>query len=351
MEHAELLHALVDARASDLHCKPGSEPVLRVGGELVRHGDVKLTANEVASLAQAILDEDTQAALLRSGSVVAAHSEPGVGRFRVSAFRQRGAISLVLHTVADEIHSLDDLGLPPVAAQLADLERGLVLVASPVGHGVTTTLGAMVNHVNTRRRCHILTVDDPIEVLHRDDRGFVSQLEVGADVPTIAAGVRAASRVDADVVSISEIAHRDTVDAALDAVARGRLVFAGIGGATVSDALHAVFELYSVDERAIMSEALARSIAGILAQQLLPSLDGVPVVAVESLVRTPKVQECIADPDRAGDLLHLLQEGHYHGMQTMDQALVGLVCDGKISADTALGAALDPEDMRIELVR
>lgn len=351
MEPRELLQTLVDAGASDLHCKPGAVPVMRVGGSLVRHQGPALTAAEVAGLAGAILDQDMQAALVESGCVVAAHSEPGVGRFRVSAFRQRGAISVVLHTVADEIPTLEELGLPPVAATLADQDRGLVLVASPVGHGLTTTLAALVDHVNQTRACHVLTVDEPIEVLHRDAKAFVSQLEVGADVPTLAHGIRAACRVDADVVSISDLGHRDAVDAALDAVARGRLVFAGIGAATVEGAIHAVLEQFAVEERSIVREALARSIAGILAQQLLTGVDGTPVAAIESLVRTAKVQECIADPNRSGDLRHLLEEGSYHGMQTMDEALLALIQNGQVPTETALAAAADPEELRIALVR
>lgn len=352
VDHRELLQKLVETRASDLHCKPGNVPVLRIAGALVRQEDLPvLSATDVATLAGAVLDQDMQAALVESGCVVAAHSEPGIGRFRISAFRQRGSISLVVHTVADDILTLDELGLPPVVATLAGGDRGLVLVASPVGNGLTTTLASMVDHVNRTRGCHVLTVDEPIEVLHPDETGFVSQLEVGADVPSIAHGIRSASRVDADVVSISDLAGRDAVDAALDAVARGRLVFAGIGAATVAGAIHAVLELYSVAERAIVREALARSLSGILAQQLLPSVKDQPVVAVEALVRTAKIQECIADPERISDLRHLLEEGSYNGMQTMDQALVGLVQGQKISIDVALAAAVDPEELRITLVR
>lgn len=351
MEHLELLRALVDADASDLHCKPGCAPAMRIGADLVRQDDEPLIAEDVAVVAQALLSEDAQSELIRTGSTIGAHSEPGVGRFRVAAYRQRGSVALVIHAVPDDVPKLEHLGLPAAAQSLASADRGLVLVASPVGNGLTTTLAALVDHVNSTRRRHIVTVEDPIEVLHTDGVGLVSQLEVGSDVATAADGIRAASRLDADVVVVTDIADRDTAAAVLDAVARGRLVIGAIGGQTVVGALHAFLELFTVDERDIVRAGLARSVAGVLAQRLLPTLDGSQVAAVESMIHTSKVAHCIADPARLHEMRALLEEGDYHGMQTMDQALVALVRGGRIDADTALAAAADPEDLRIELLR
>lgn len=351
MEHQELLRALVDEEASDLHCKPGSVPVLRIGGELVRHGDERLTVEAVAHIAQAVLGSDAQNELIRAGSTVGAHSEPGVGRFRVAAFRQRGSVALVVHAVARSVPKLERLGLPTSAAALATTDRGLVLVASPVGNGASTTLAALVDHVNSTRTRHVVTVEDPIEVLHADGVGMVSQLEVGGDVPSAAEGIRSASKLDADVVVVSDIADRDTAAAVLDAVARGRLVIGAIGGHSAVSAVQAFLELFTVEERDIVRSALARGIAGVLAQRLLPGLNGTQVAAVESLVHTSKVEHCLADPDRLDQLRGLLEEGDYHGMQTMDQALVALVRAGRIDADTALAVASDAEDLRIELLR
>lgn len=351
MEHQELLRALVDEEASDLHCKPGSIPVLRIGGELVRHGDEQLTVEAVAHIAQAVLGSDAQNELIRTGSTVGAHSEPGVGRFRVAAFRQRGSVALVVHAVARDVPQLDQLGLPTSAATLATTDRGLVLVASPVGNGASTTLAALVDHVNATRARHVVTVEDPIEVLHADRVGMVSQLDVGGDVPSAAEGIRSASKLDADVVVVSDIADRDTAAAVLDAVARGRLVIGAIGGHSAVSAVQSFLELFTVEEREIVRSALARGIAGVLAQRLLPALDGTQVAAVESLVHTSKVEHCLADPDRLDQLRGLLEEGDYHGMQTMDQALAALVRAGRIDADTALAVATDAEDLRIELLR
>lgn len=351
MEHQDLLRALVDEEGSDLHCKPGSVPVLRVGGDLVRHGEERLTVESVAAIAQAVLGTDAQNELIRTGSTLGAHSEPGVGRFRVAAYRQRGSVALVIHAVARDVPKLERLGLPSSAASLATAHRGLVLVASPVGNGASTTLAALVDHVNSTLKRHIVTVEDPIEVLHSDSVGMVSQLEVGGDVPTAAEGIRAASKLDADVVVVSDIADRATAAAVLDAVARGRLVIGAIGAHSAISAVQSFLELFTVAERDIMRSGLARGIAGVLAQRLLPAIDGSQVAAVESLVHTSKVEHCLAEPDRLDELLGLLEEGDYHGMQTMDQALAALVRSGRIETDTALAVAVDAEDLRIELLR
>ena len=351
MEPRELLGALVDAGASDMHCKPGSVLVMRKDGELVRHGDTTFTAEDIAAHVQSMLSSDQQSELIRTGSVVGAHSEPGVGRFRIAAYRQRNSVAMVVHRVADDVPKIGELGLPDAVATLAGTTRGLVLVASPVGNGATTTLAAMVDHLNSTQRRHVVSVEDPIELLHRDGTGIVSQFEVGADVASCGEGIRAASRVDADVIAVSEIADRESAAAVLDAVARGRSVLAGIAGYSVESAVHSFLELFTVDERDVARAAFSRSLAGIVAQRLLPTTDGGRTPAVELLVQTSKTEQCIAEPGRLDDLRVLLEEGQYHGMQTMDQDLVRLVRAGLVEADLALGLATDPEDMRIELLR
>lgn len=356
VDHTALLAALVERGASDLLCKAGSPPAFRIGGALVRDdvdpalGD-PLTAEEVAVLAQQLLTPEQQQALLRDGTVVAAHSSPGVGRFRIAVFRQRGSAAIVVHAVPDEIVPLDELGLPEAVTTLASGDRGLVLVASPVGNGATTTLAAMVDHVNRTRPCHVVTVDDPIEVLHRDQLGVVSQLEVPNDVAGLADGVRAASRFDADVVAVSDITDRDVAVAALDAVARGRLVLAVIGGNDVRAVVDGFLELFPFEERPNVRQTLARSLAGVVVQRLLPGVDSRRHPAVEVLVNTPKIQRVLADETRMDELLPLMAEGVFHGMQTMDQSLRDHVRAGRVAEGTALAAATDAEELRIELLR
>lgn len=356
VDHVALLRALVECGGSDLHCKAGSPPALRVGGELVREPDHPvlgpvLTAASVAVLAQALLTTDQQQTLLRDGSVVATHAVAGVGRFRVAVFRQRGSVAVVVHAVPQEVRPLEGLGLPASVTTLASAERGLVLVASPVGNGASTTLAAMVDHVNRTRACHVVTVEDPAEVLHRDQRSLISQLEVPTDVSDLAAGVRAASRLDADVVTISDIADRHVALAALDAVARGRLVLATIGGSTVRSVVDGFLELFTFEERPNVRQTLARSLAGVIVQRLLTGTDSRLLPVAEVLVNTPKIQEVLAEESRISELGALLADGVFHGMQTMDQSLRDQVRAGRIPEATALGAATDPEELRIELLR
>jgi len=355
VDHIALLRALVAHGGSDLHCKVGSPPALRIGGELVRVDDAglarPLTSEAVAVLAQAMLTADQQETLLRDGSVVTTHSEPGVGRFRVAVFRQRGSAAVVVHAVPHEVKRLEELGLPEAATVLASADRGLVLVASPVGNGATTTLAAMVDHVNRTRARHVITVEDPAEVLHQDARSLVSQLEVPTDVAGLAEGVRAASRLDADVVAVSDIAQRDVALAALDAVARGQLVLAVIGGDSVRTVVDSFLELFTFEERPNVRQTLARSLTGILAQRLLPATDHRLQVVAEILVNTPKIQAVLAEEARMAELGALLADGGFHGMQTMDQALRDLVRAGRIAESTALAAAIDAEELRIELLR
>jgi twitching motility protein PilT len=355
-DHVALLRTLVERGASDLHCKAGSTPAIRVAGELLRAPDDPVlgrpfTPESVALLAQALLTTDQQQTLLRDGSVVATHAAPGVGRFRVAVFRQRGSVAVVVHAVPQVVRALDELGLPGSVTTLASAERGLVLVASPVGNGATTTLAAMVDHVNRTRACHVVTVEDPAEVVHRDDRSLVSQLEVPTDVSGLAEGVRSASRLDADVVAVSDIADREVALAALDAVARGRLVLASIGGNTVRSVVDGFLGLFTFEERPNVRQTLARSLAGIIVQRLLTGTDARLLPVAEMLINTPKIQAVLAEEERMGELDALLADGVFHGMQTMDQSLRDQVRGGRISEAIALAAATDPEELRIELLR
>jgi twitching motility protein PilT len=356
VDHVALLRALLERGGSDLHCKPGSPPALRIGGALLREPDhpvlgQRLTAPAVAMLAQTLLTTDQQQVLLHDGSVVATHAIPEVGRFRVAVYRQRGSVAVVVHAVPQQVLRLEELGLPDSVSALASAERGLVLVASPVGNGATTTLAAMVDHVNRTRACHVVTVEDPAEVLHRDDRSLISQLEVPTDVVGLAEGVRAASRLDADVITISDVADRHVALAALDAVARGRLVLATIGGNTVRSVVDGFLELFTFEERPNVRQTLARSLGGVVVQRLLTGTDGRLLPAAEVLVATAKIQEALAEESRMGELGALLADGVFHGMQTLDQSLRDQVRAGRISEATALGAATDPEELRIELLR
>lgn len=350
-EHSALLRMLVERGGSDLHCKAGSAPAMRRSGVLERLEVEAFTAEGIARMAKAMLNEDQQKVLLRDGSVVVAHGEPGVGRFRVAVFRQRGSAAMVIRAVPHEITPLEQLGLPTAAESLAAMDQGLVLIASPVSNGATTTLSAMVDHVNRNRSVHIVTVDQPIEALHRDQQALVSQLDVGADVRSLAEGVRSASSIDADVVSVSDIPSRDVASACLDAVARGRLVFGIIGGDTVHSAVNGFLELFTFEERPIVRQTFSRALVGVLAQRLLPGTDGSRVPVAEAMFKTAKIETILADESRMAELPALLREGVFHGMQTMDQSIKDQIVAGRITEETGLASAVDAEELRIELMR
>lgn len=337
--------------ASDVHCKAGSPPAFRVSGQLVRSDEPALDASAVAALARTLLSAQQQQRLVKAGSLIAAMSIPGRGRFRVAAFRQRGSVGLVIHAVPHEQRRLEDLGLPDAAERLAGLDSGLVLVASPVGNGSTTTLGAMVDHINRNRSCHVVTVEDPIEILHRDQRALVSQLEVGADVTSIVDGVRSANRIDADVLAVSDLVNREVAVSCLDAVSRGRLVLAAIAGSTAVDVVKQFLELFRNEERPVYRQTFSRALAGIVVQRLLRDAEGDAVIIGEALVKTAKIEQVLAVEDRMHELDELLSEGTFHGMRTIDQSLCDAVKAGRIDEPTALAQAVDPEDLRIELLR
>lgn len=351
LDHLDLLRALVDRGASDLHCKAGSVPVFRVAGSLERHGETPFTAGTVLRAAQAMLTEEQHATLERSGTVVGVYSAPGVGRFRVAVFRQRGAASIVIHAVPHEVRALESLELPEAALHLAGMDRGLVLVASPAGNGASTTLAALVDHVNRNRRRHVVTVEDPIEVLHRDEQSIVSQLEVGSDAPSIAEGIRTATRLDADVIAVSGIFNREVAAGVLDAVGRGHLVIGAIGGETVPQVVNGFLELFAFEERPAFRQSLARSLAGMLVQRLLVGTRGELVLVAESLVKTARIEQVLATDATLRELPELLREGGFHGMQTLDQSLRDRVRDGRLDEAVALAASVQPEELRIELLR
>ena len=356
-DHVALLRALVERGASDLHCKAGSPPAMRVRASCrdIDHPVLgrAFTPESVALLAQSLLTTDQQQALAprrlggghpRRTRASAASGSP------CSASAARCAV--VVHAVPQQVRPLEELGLPSSVATLASAERGLVLVASPVGNGATTTLAAMVDHVNRTRACHVVTVEDPAEVLHRDDRSLVSQLEVPTDVANLADGVRSASRLDADVVTISDIADREVALAALDAVGRGRLVLATIGGNTVRTVMDGFLELFTFEERPNVRQSLARSLAGVIVQRLLTGTDGRLLPVAEVLVSTPKIQAVLADesphrraPARCSPTASSTACRPWTSRSATRSAPVA------IAEGVALAAATDAEELRIELLR
>ena len=345
-----LLRHLHEVRGSDLHLKPGAPPHVRVDGQLRPAPFDPPSLGLVEDLATAILDEHRLAELDQRGESSSAVSISGLGRFRVAVHRQRGSLAMVVRQVPPEIADLGSLGLPAQVDRFAEEERGLVLVTGSPGSGKTTTVAAVLDRINATRSCHILTIEDPIEVLHRDHQAIVTQREVGTDTSSYAAALRSGLRQDADVIFVGELVDADTARAALTAAEVGHLVISTMRAASAADTVQRLVDLFPPAEQAQARHSLLGVLRGVINQRLLERADGKGrVAAVEVLVGTAKVVEAVADPARHGELERLIAEGQYHGMQTLDQALVELVRDGMVSTRDALAASAHPEDLRIAL--
>jgi len=345
----ELLARLVEEGGSDLVVKAGSAPHGRVGGRLQPLDPKPLDQDSVARLLTGVVPAARAAELTEVGETEFAHSVPGVGRFRVSAFRQRGTVAFLCHRVVPGLPTAEELGLPPVLEKICGEGRGLVIVTGPGGSGVTTTLCALVDHVNQTRSCHVVTIEAPIEYLHPDKRALVSQREVGTDTRSVAAGVARAIRQGADVLAVGAAGDAEAQRAALAAAEAGALVIVVMPALSAAEALVRVVEAFPEGERRRWRTTLATVLRGVLSQRLLDRADGKGrVPAVEVLLGTAKVADCIAE-DRLADLARVIADGEYHGMQTLDRALEQLARDGLVSVRDAVALADEPEELRLGL--
>lgn len=345
-----LLRHLHEVRGSDLHLKPGSPPHVRIDGQLKRAPFEPPSPDLVATLARAVLDEPRLAELDERGEASSAVSVSGLGRFRVAVHRQRGSLAMVIRQVPPEIPELGSLGLPTQVDRFAEEERGLVLVTGSPGSGKTTTVAALLDRINKARSCHILTIEDPIEVLHADIEAIVTQREVGTDTASYAAALRSGLRQDADVIFVGELVDAATARAALTAAEVGHLVISTMRAAGATETVQRLIDLFPPAEQDQARHSLVGVLRGVVNQRLLDRADGKGrVAAVEILVGTSKVIDAIANPAGLGEIERLLSEGQYHGMQTLDQGLIELVRDGLVSTREALATSANPEDFRIAL--
>jgi twitching motility protein PilT len=350
---AELLRLAVERGASDLHLKVPSPPMVRVDGHL-----------EPLPEAPPLLPEHTEryvAELLAGrpggGEAFAAEGEAdfsfaraGVGRFRVNAFRQRRAASIVLRVVPTTVPRLADLGLPDAVGRIAEQERGIVMVTGTTGSGKSTTLAAIVDAINRREAKHIVTIEDPIEVLHPDRRSIVSQREVGADTGSFSDALRRVMRQDPDVLMIGEIRDPATAETALNAAETGHLVLASMHTLDATETVNRLIGFFPLHEQLQVRTMLAGTLRAVISQRLVPRADGGGrAAAVEVLVATARARDMIADPDQTDRLREVIREGGYDGMQTFDQSLLGHVTDGAITVEEAMRAAVSPQDLKLLL--
>jgi twitching motility protein PilT len=346
----KLLRTLSQRKGSDLHLKVGSPPLLRVDGVLSPLDKEKsLNPSDTETAARHVMPPERWEFFEQRREADFAYSLPGVARFRVNAFRQRGSISLVLRLVPIGSPSLADLGLPPVISDLADLQRGLILVTGPTGSGKTTTLGAMIDHINNTRPCHIVTIEDPIEILHPDRQAAVNQREVGVDTGSFVDAMRSAMRQDPDVILIGEMRDTETVEAALAAAETGHLVMSTLHTIDATETVNRIVDFFPPFQQQQVRVTLAGSLRGILCQRLVPAADGGRVAAVEICINTGRVAERILDPTRTKEITEVVWDGEFYGMQTFDQALLDLVREGKVGAADAVEASSNRHDFELSL--
>jgi twitching motility protein PilT len=346
------LRALVDVQGSDLHCKVGSPPRIRLNGRLRKLQAPSLTPADTEHMAGEVLPADLARVFERTSEADFAYSVSGVGRFRVNAFRSRGSIGLVFRSVSYGAMTVEELGLPPVVTALAMEPRGLVLVTGPTGCGKTTTMAAMIEAINSSREVHIVTVEDPIEVLHSDKLAMINQREVRVDTGDVASAIRSALRQDPDVILVGEMRDTETVRAALTAAETGHLVLSTLHTSDAQETVNRIIDFFPPYEQKQVRLSLAGALRGIISQRLVPRADGEGrVAALEVCIGTGRVAEAIVDADRTSSISSLLGEGSYYGMQTFDQHLVSLVRDGSVTFDAAVATATNPQDFTVQLRR
>jgi twitching motility protein PilT len=343
------LSLLVERNGSDLHVKVGTPPKVRQSGVLLPLDRELLSHDEMEAIGTAIVPPERVERFEAAGEVDFAYSLPGVGRFRVNVFRQRGSVSAVFRTLRFGGPSFDEMGLPEVIRQLADEQRGLVLVTGPTGSGKTTTLAAMIEHLNHTRQSHIVTIEDPIEVLFRDDVASINQREVGTDTESFLSALRAALRQDPDVILIGEMRDTETVRTSLQAAETGHLVLSTLHTVDATETVNRVVDFFPPEQQGQVRLTLAGALKGIICQRLVPARDGGMVPCHEILVNTGRVAERISDADKTAEIHDVIAEGGYYGMCTFDQSLLQLVKDERVAVEAALSASSNPHDFTLQL--
>jgi twitching motility protein PilT len=344
-----LLTAGVQHGASDIHLKAGFPPTYRVNGLLAPLKYDRLTPADTATICGMLVkDGDIVGNLAEMQEHDTSYSLAGVSRFRVNIYRQRGTLALVLRIIPSKVPGLDDLGLPPVVKTIADLDRGLVLVTGATGSGKTSTLAAMISHINHTRRVHILTIEDPIEFLHPNVKSSVSQREIGLDTKSFNLALRAALRQDPDVILVGEMRDAESIDIALKAAETGHVVFSTVHTTDAAKTVGRLIGVFPAEEQSTVRHRLADNLKATLSQRLLPRADGKGrVLACEVMIVTKTAQEAIRDPQRTGALKDIIENGRtQYDMQSFDQHLADLCRAERITLDTAVHYASNPADLQ-----
>ncbi len=343
------LRELVDREGSDLHLKVGSRPLFRVDGNLATEQDGPvLSAQDTEHAMRALLlDESKLAEFDAEHEVDFSFEIADVARYRVNAFQQRGVISMACRAIPHRISTIEELALPDVVRALAEEERGIVLLTGTTGSGKSTTLAAMIDHMNHTTSKHIVTIEDPIEFVHEDKRSVINQREVGMDTASFKRALRRVLRQDPDVILIGEMRDEETVHAALSAAETGHLVLSTIHTVDAAESINRMLDFFPPHQHSQARSMIAGTIKGVISQRLVPGANGGRVAACEILRMTGRVRDMIVDPTQTGKLIEVISTGGYYGMQTFDQALFGHVKAGLVSFDDAIKVASSPADFKL----
>jgi len=347
----QLLRAMVDHKASDLHIRTGVPPIYRINGALTKIFDTRVDPGMMDSFLDDIMNRDQKLRFEQNKECDFAVGARDMGRFRVNVFRQRGTIAVVIRHIKAKIPAFEELHLPEIIRDMALTRRGLVLVTGTTGSGKSTTLASMLDYINQREAVNIITVEDPIEYLYRDEKAIISQREIGVDTLSYANALRAALRQDPDVLLVGEIRDLETMQIALTAADTGHMVFATIHTTNATETIQRVLSMYPPHQHDEIRLLLAEVLAGIISLRLLPTADGQGrVPAAEVLVNTAAIKEYIRDKDKLELVEQAIAEGHmqYHS-QTFDQALLNLYQSGQITLETAMNAATNKDDFDLKI--
>jgi twitching motility protein PilT len=338
----DMLIRVAERGASDLHLTSGRPPTMRVNGNLEALEGRTLTGTDTRQLMYSIMTQEQREVLERNWECDFAHSIPGIARFRVNAYFQRGVVGAAFRLISASIRSFEDLGLPLIIEEFANKPRGFVLVTGPTGSGKTTTLASIIDYINDTRSVHIMTVEDPIEYLHRHKLAMVNQREIGSDTKSFSQALKYVLRQDPDVILIGELRDLETIQAALTAAETGHLVFATLHTQDAAQTVDRVIDVFPPHQQQQVRIQLAGSLQGIVSQQLLPTADGTGrVVCCEVLVPTPAIRNLIREA-KTHQLATAMQTGRKYGMVTMDESLADRCRRGLISYDLAMAKAADP---------
>jgi len=348
----EIFKAAIQRGASDIHIKSGDFIRARVQGELVPLTQQRLSPEQVAQICMQLIPHQRDRDRLETiNDYDCSWSAPGVGRFRVNILRQRGTLMIVMRVIPFEIPNFDALRLPPVLAKIGHSERGMVLVTGVTGSGKSSTLAAMIGHINQTRKKHIVTLENPIEFLHRDVNSSITQREIGADTESFESGLRAALREDPDVILIGEMRDMTTIDTAMKAAETGHLVFSTLHTTNAVQTISRVIAVFPPHEQEMVRVRLSENLVAVISQRLLPKKEGSGrVVAAEIMIVTATIRDAILDKDKVHEIPDLMMEGReQYGSQTFDQHLIDLVGADIVAFDVAKAAATNPSDFELKV--